>query len=96
MRGTPGISGHIFSALGDNEVNAIAIAQGSSECSISVVVAAGDTATAVAQYSRVDRRSGIRVSRETRSSPRARMNLSGGRHEFLNAVDRDPIGHYNL
>jgi len=48
MRGTPGIAGRIFTALGEKSVNAIAIAQGSSECSISVVVADGDTATAVA------------------------------------------------
>ncbi len=49
MRGTPGIAGRIFMALGEKSVNAIAIAQGSSECSISVVVEDGDTATAVAQ-----------------------------------------------
>ena len=49
MRGTPGIAGRIFKALGDQTVNAIAIAQGSSECSISVVVDDGDTATAVSQ-----------------------------------------------
>lgn len=49
MRGTPGISGRIFTALGDHRVNVIAIAQGSSECSISVVVDDVETATAVAQ-----------------------------------------------
>ncbi|MFZ1396324.1 MAG: aspartate kinase [Candidatus Promineifilaceae bacterium] len=49
MRGTPGISGRVFTALGDHNVNVIAIAQGSSECSISVVVDDADTATAVAQ-----------------------------------------------
>ena len=49
MRGTPGISGKVFSALGDHSVNVIAIAQGSSECSISIVVSAQDTADAVAQ-----------------------------------------------
>ena len=48
MRGTPGISGRVFSSLGDNQVNVIAIAQGSSECSISIVVAAENTASAVA------------------------------------------------
>ena len=46
MRGTPGISGRVFSALGSHQVNVIAIAQGSSECSISIVVAAEDTASA--------------------------------------------------
>ena len=48
MRGTKGVSGRIFTALGDNDVNVIAIAQGSSECSISVVVDEIDTAQAVA------------------------------------------------
>ena len=48
MRGTPGISGRVFSALGEHGVNVIAIAQGSSECSISIVVSASDTASAVA------------------------------------------------
>ncbi|MFQ5436866.1 MAG: aspartate kinase [Anaerolineae bacterium] len=49
MRGTPGIAGRIFSALGQTGVNIIAIAQGSSECSISLVVDGGDTGTAVAR-----------------------------------------------
>ncbi len=48
MRGTPGISGRVFSSLGNNQINVIAIAQGSSECSISIVVAAEDTGFAVA------------------------------------------------
>jgi aspartate kinase len=47
MRGTPGIAGRLFGALGDQCVNIIAIAQGSSECSISLVVAGPDTAAAV-------------------------------------------------
>ena len=38
MKYTPGIAGRIFSALGSAKVNVIAIAQGSSECSISLVV----------------------------------------------------------
>ena len=42
MRHTPGIAGRIFSALGDSGINVIAIAQGSSEVSISMVVAAAD------------------------------------------------------
>jgi aspartate kinase len=37
MRSTPGISGKVFSALGNAGVNVIAIAQGSSEVSISLV-----------------------------------------------------------
>jgi len=38
MRGTPGIAGRIFSALGKSKVNILAIAQGSSEMNISFVV----------------------------------------------------------
>jgi aspartate kinase len=38
MRGTPGITGRIFTMMGGNGVNVIAIAQGASECSISFVV----------------------------------------------------------
>ena len=38
MRGTPGIAGRTFSALGRENVNLIAIAQGSSESNISFVV----------------------------------------------------------
>jgi aspartate kinase len=45
MRRTPGVAARLFGALGD--VNALAIAQGSSECSISLVVAAEDAGEAV-------------------------------------------------
>lgn len=38
MRRTPGISGRMFQALGQNGINIVAIAQGSSERNISVVV----------------------------------------------------------
>ncbi len=38
MRGTPGVAGRVFTTLGNNNVNVIAIAQGASECSISFVV----------------------------------------------------------
>jgi len=48
MRHTPGIAGKVFSALGGASVNVIAIAQGSSECSISLVVDAADANKAVA------------------------------------------------
>lgn len=47
MRHTPGIAGKIFTALGQTAVNVIAIAQGSSECSISLVVEAADADNAV-------------------------------------------------
>jgi len=38
MRGTPGVAGRAFNALGRENVNLIAIAQGSSESNISFVV----------------------------------------------------------
>ena len=42
MRGTPGISGRLFSSLGDEDINVQAIAQGSSERNISFVAAGED------------------------------------------------------
>jgi aspartate kinase len=47
MRHTPGVAGRIFSQLGNNSVNVLAIAQGSSEVSISLVVDTADTECAV-------------------------------------------------
>ncbi len=44
---TPGVAGRIFSALGKRGINVIAIAQGSSEVSISLVVASRDAEAAV-------------------------------------------------
>lgn len=40
MKSTPGVAGRVCNALGENNVNIIAIAQGSSEVSISLVVSA--------------------------------------------------------
>ncbi|MBK9095863.1 MAG: aspartate kinase [Anaerolineae bacterium] len=47
MAGTPGIAARVFGALGEAHVNVIAIAQGSSEVNISLVVLVGDADTAV-------------------------------------------------
>ena len=47
MSHTPGIAGRVFSALGKSQVNVVAIAQGSSEVSISMVVDSVDAETAV-------------------------------------------------
>jgi len=47
IRTTPGIAGRIFAALGEHEINIHAIALGSSECSISLVVDAQDADAAV-------------------------------------------------
>jgi aspartate kinase len=49
MRGTPGVAARLFGALGDNGINVIAIAQGASECGVSMVIAATDTAEALRQ-----------------------------------------------
>jgi aspartate kinase len=47
MRGTPGVAARLFGALGREKVNVIAIAQGSSELNISLVVGEKDRETAV-------------------------------------------------
>jgi aspartokinase/homoserine dehydrogenase 1 len=47
MRHSPGISGRIFSSLGANGVNIVAIAQGSSERNISAVVSSKDEVKAL-------------------------------------------------
>ena len=47
MRGTPGISGKLFSALGEAGVNVLVIAQGSSERNISLLVEKKDEGTAL-------------------------------------------------
>lgn len=47
MRGTPGVAGRVFTVMGDQGVNVIAIAQGASECSISFVVEAENLQNAV-------------------------------------------------
>ena len=47
MRRSPGMSGRVFTALGANGVNVVAIAQGSSELNISAVIAGHDEAKAL-------------------------------------------------
>ena len=47
MRHRPGVAGKVFSLLGDNGINVLSIAQGSSECSISFVVDEKDLDRAV-------------------------------------------------
>jgi aspartate kinase len=46
-RNTPGVAGRIFSKLGDNDINVLAIAHGSSDVSISMAVETKDTECAV-------------------------------------------------
>ena len=47
MKGMPGLAGRAFGALGRNNINIIAIAQGSSELSISFAVKSSDVKEAV-------------------------------------------------
>jgi aspartate kinase len=47
LRETPGVAARIFGALGESGINVIAIAQGSSEHSISIVVSAKDSERAM-------------------------------------------------
>ena len=47
MRGTPGLAASVFQAVGNEQINVIAIAQGSSEANISLVVEASRAADAV-------------------------------------------------
>jgi aspartate kinase len=49
IRDTPGIAARIFGSLGSGNINIISIAQGSSDCSVSIVVTADDAAEAVQQ-----------------------------------------------
>jgi aspartate kinase len=49
IRGTPGVAHRIFGALAQGDINVVAIAQGSSECSVSLVVEASHAARAVLQ-----------------------------------------------
>jgi aspartokinase len=47
MRGTPGVAARLFGAIARAKVNVVAIAQGSSELNISLVVHESDRETAV-------------------------------------------------
>ncbi|MFL5730824.1 MAG: bifunctional aspartate kinase/homoserine dehydrogenase I [Cytophagaceae bacterium] len=47
MRNTPGISSKLFTAMGKNGINVVAIAQGSSELNLSVVISKNDLSKAL-------------------------------------------------
>jgi aspartate kinase len=47
MRGTPGVAGRVFGTMGQQGINIVAIAQGSSELNISFVIAGEDVNRAV-------------------------------------------------
>ncbi len=63
MRETPGIAGRLFSVLGAVGINVRAIAQGSSELNISLVVSGGDQSRAVAALHDAFFRTGPRPTR---------------------------------
>jgi aspartokinase/homoserine dehydrogenase 1 len=92
MAGTPGIAARLFAALAEASVNVVAIAQGSSELNISVVVAADDAAAAQrAAHAafRLDRIGGGHAS----SAPHADVALLGfGRvgRELARQIARQP------
>ena len=77
MRGTPGVAGRVFIALGQENVNIIAIAQGSSESNISFVVSAQDMKAALIATHR-EFGLGIRL----RSARPARGGFLNGRTSF--------------
>ncbi len=52
MKGQVGLSGKLFSALGDSGVNILAIAQGSSELNISFVIESRSKASAISSVHR--------------------------------------------
>lgn len=49
MQGVPGISGKLFSTLGKSDINVVAIAQGSSELNISIVIDSQDEKKALGE-----------------------------------------------
>jgi len=68
MRGTPGLAAGIFQAVGEAKINVIAIAQGSSEANISLVVdaeRAGDAVKAIHDIFELDKPTAQRASRLT-------------------------------
>ena len=67
MRGTVGMAGRTFSALGRESVNIIAIAQGSSESNISFVVEQHDMRKAVVALHREFSLGAVEVNHAERS-----------------------------
>lgn len=71
MRGVSGIVGRVFGALGRKNVNVIAIAQGTSDCNLSLVVAQKDVQAALVAIHR-EFRLGARASRSNGARPKAK------------------------
>ncbi|MGH9750740.1 MAG: aspartate kinase [Candidatus Polarisedimenticolia bacterium] len=74
MKGQHGIAGRVFSALGDARVNVVAIAQGSSEYNITVVIKERDVRAGVRAIH--DR---LNVGKAALRLPRPRLRVVGGR-----------------
>jgi aspartokinase len=47
MRGKPGVTGRVFSLMGEQKIDVLAIAQGSSELNLSFVLSTADEVRAV-------------------------------------------------
>jgi aspartokinase/homoserine dehydrogenase 1 len=99
MAGIPGVASRAFGALADAAISAILISQASSECAISVCVAAKDGARAIAalekafederRLSRIDaveRRNGLSILSVVGDGMRTRMGAAGTFFEALAEV----------
>jgi aspartate kinase len=69
MRGTPGLAAGIFTALGEARINVIAIAQGSSEANVSLVLEEAEVANALQA---IHRKFELHKSAEARLRPEGR------------------------
>jgi aspartokinase/homoserine dehydrogenase 1 len=88
MARTPGISARIFSTLGENAINIVAIAQGSSEINISIVVdeeRVADAQRAIHAAFQLDKRTG---GGRVRRSERADVVLLG-----FGRIGRELVSH---
>jgi aspartokinase/homoserine dehydrogenase 1 len=73
MQGTPGLAGRIFTAISRARINIIAIAQGSSELTIAIVVRRDGLESAVrAVHAECDMGRGEGKRRQARSGPKAK------------------------
>ena len=87
MKGTPGLAGRTFGALGRRNINIIAIAQGSSELTIAIVVRRDGLEAAV----RALRRIHLRRRQEDVQQELKKPGLSGNREllkELLTELER--------
>ena len=96
MRGTPGIAGRLFSRLGREGVNIIAIAQGSSENNISFLVEARQMKRAVAaihdEFHLARSAAGVAAEQQARRPPhpqaRPKLSRDGARKDDRSVATR--------